>query len=95
MSLVDQVQRWWQDDAREDHEADRIGFAREFMDWYQMPHHKKFMAYLESQASAMFDLGQEGKLVAAAARSNSFREIMAAIEREHAAAADIIRSTGE
>ena len=63
--------------------------ARACLQWAQMPHHERFMAYLSAEIEKPVDIEGEASMIRAAVRANTFREIRAKIKRDvsYAAAA--------
>lgn len=91
MSFVD----WFRGhEAAQDDALQRgLAVARECLAWAEAPYHTRFVQWLEHEASRPLHIDQtERNLVAAAVRSNTFREVLARVQSEIQASRDTIEA---
>lgn len=62
---------------REVHEAESVlSECQLFIEWQNQLYHRKFIAWLRTQAEAPVGLGDHLSMVSSAARSNTYREVL-------------------
>ena len=87
---------WFREDVdTSSDQALAIASARECLDWASQAYHKKFLTFLEREASRPLDLSDNDKLVALAARSNTYREVLEMIRRETAESEQLVSRVRE
>lgn len=88
--------RFWEyfvkEDDEEDYQEDK---ARQIIEFEGIPYYRDFRSYLISEIQAPLKVSDHASMIQSAVRANTFKEILAKIERDITLAKSILDRAGK